>query len=101
MSLINFAQNANIGLTLLPGVLTGVKAIEDHAAAVHAAGGPNLSGADKKNLVVTSILAGVQVAAQAGEQIPNPYVATISALIDGVVAIFNASGVFNHKPATA
>lgn len=98
MSLISFTQNGVIGLTLLPGVLAGIRAVEDHAAAVHAAGGPVLSGADKKALVTSSIFAGVQIAAQAGEQIPNVYVATVSTLIDGFVSIFNASGVFSHKP---
>lgn len=101
MSLLSFAQNGAIGLTLLPGLLTGIQAIEAHADAVKAAGGPTLSGADKKALVTSSILAGVQVAAQTGEQIPNVYVATVSTLIDGLVQIFNASGIFNHKAATA
>lgn len=99
MNLVTFTNDAQIGLSILPGLLENIKAIENQSAAIAAAGGPVLSGATKKQIVTQGVLSGIQAGAQAGEQIPNVYVATISALIDGIVSIFKTSGVF--KPITA
>lgn len=70
-------------LQMLPTVLSGVKAIEDHY-------GSALPGTSKKQLLMDA----VQIAAQTGEAIPNGGVQAISTLADKVVGAFNASGVF-------
>lgn len=71
-----------------PAVITGVQAAEQSSA----------SGQNKK----AAVLAGIQAGAAAGEAIPIPQVAAISALVDLVVSIFNGLGLFQHKstPAT-
>lgn len=70
-----------------PAVLAGVQAAEQSTA----------SGADKKQAVLNAIQAG----SAEGTKIAIPQVAAISGLIDLVVSIFNALGVFSHKtPAT-
>ena len=102
-NLLAFVQNAQLSLQILPGVLAGVKGVEDQAIAIKTAGGPTLTGAQKKDLVMSTVMSSVQIAAQAGEQIPNPWVATISGLVDVVVSLFNSSGIFDHvapEPAT-
>lgn len=76
-------------LTYFPYVLASVKAVEDAAGA--------LPGATKKQIVLTSV---VNVA-KLGEQIPEPHVQLVSALIDSVVSVLNATGVFGHAAVTA
>ncbi len=73
-------------LALLPGILAGVKAVENAVGAGH--------GQAKKDIVMSGILA----AAQAGEKIDQPTVQAVSSTIDYVVSILNASGVLG-KPA--
>jgi hypothetical protein len=72
--------------TYAPAVIAGVQAAEQSTA----------SGEDKKQAVIDAIIAGSQVA----EGIPIPQVAAIGGLIDLVVSIFNALGLFRHKKAT-
>ncbi len=69
--------------TYTPAVLAGVQAAEQSGAA----------GSDKK----AAVLAGIQAGAKVGESIPAPIVSGISSLIDLVVSIFNALGLFSHK----
>lgn len=64
--------------------------------AVQAAEITNASGATKLQSTVSTILAG----SQALESAPNPNVAGIAALVNLVVSIFNATGMFNHKTKT-
>ncbi len=64
------------------------------AAAVQAAEMTGASGQSKKQAVLNAIQAGSQLAAG----VPQPQVAAISSLVNLVVSIFNALGVFSHKP---
>lgn len=95
-NLLGFVKNATLSLQILPGVLEGVKGIEDQANAIKASGGPVLTGAQKKDLVMSAVTSSIQVAAQAGEQIPNPWIATVSGLVDLVVSMLNAYNIFHH-----
>lgn len=93
-ALSGFIEKSTIALNLFPGVLAGVKAIQDHAAAVHAASGVELTGPQKKDLLMTTITSSIDVAAQVGQQIPNPWIATVSALVDVAVKMLWAGGIF-------
>lgn len=73
-------------LVYAPAVLAGVQAAEVSAA----------PGTTKLQAVVNGVLA----ASQAGEAVPNATVAGISMLVNLVVSIFNATGLFSHKAAT-
>lgn len=75
----------SLAFSLLPGILQGVLAVETAMAGA--------KGADKKQV----IMAAVGAAAAAGEKIPEQHVQVVSSLIDNVVGIFNASGVFGHS----
>ena len=66
-----------------PAVMAGVTAAEASSQ----------SGSNKKQAVLSAIQAGTKV----GETIPVPQVAAISGLIDLVVSIFNALGIFKHS----
>ena len=55
----------------------------------------SLPGATKKEIVMAS----VQAAAKVGESIPQPHIQLVSSLIDVLVGVFNASGLF-QKAAT-
>lgn len=79
--------------TFAPLAIVAVQASE---AAGNAAGA---SGAQKKAVAATAIFAGIQAGARVGETVPIPQVSAIAGLIDLVVSIFNAFGVFSHKPA--
>ena len=81
----------SLALSLLPGILQGVLAVETALAGA--------KGETKKQAILTA----VDAAAKAGEAIPEQHVQVISGLIDGVVGVFNQSGVFTHAtpPATA
>lgn len=76
-------QIDNQVLTYVPAVLAGVQAAEQSGA----------SGQSKKQAVLDGVLAG----AKAGESVQIPQVAAISGLIDLIVSIFNALGVFKKK----
>ncbi len=75
-------------LSILPATLSTIVAVENAVKA---------TGPTKKNLVLTAIV----TAAQLGEQIPQPQVAAISALIDNLVSILNQSGTFKSSQVTA
>ena len=69
-------------LGFFPYILQAVKAVEDNFASE--------PGASKKQLVLDSVL----TAAKIGEQVPQPTVALVTALIDSTVSALNASGIF-------
>ncbi len=69
-----------------PSVLTAVVAVENTAK--------SLAGATKKALVVNL----VQTAARVAEQTPNAAVSGIGCLVDIIVSILNAAGLFTHAP---
>lgn len=74
-----------------PTVLAGVLAVENAAK--------SLAGQTKKAIVVSM----VHAAAQAAEAVPNATVDAIAELVDQIVTILNASGLFGHaavQPAT-
>ena len=75
-------------LKYAPYALAGAQAVEQ------AVGSGN--GADKKTLVIAGVLAG----AHAGETVPVAQVQAISAVVETVVGVLNASGVLG-KPGTA
>jgi flagellar biosynthesis protein FliQ len=83
LSTVNTITNET--LTYAPAVLAGVQVAETTGA----------SGSSKLQAVVNGVLA----ASQAGEAVPNATVAGISALVNLVVSIFNATGIFSHKAA--
>lgn len=72
-------------LAYLPAVIAGTQAAEQSTA----------SGAAKLQAVVNGILAGSAI--EAGS--PNVNVAAVASLVNLVVSIFNATGVFSHKTA--
>lgn len=77
-------------LQYLPYVLGAVQGVETALAGA--------TGATKKQAVLTAITA----AGSVGEQVPEPHVALISKMIDTVVGMLNASGLFSHStPAPA
>ena len=76
-------------LQYLPHVLAAVIAVQQSMA-----GAP---GADKKQAVMSAILA----ASQVGEKVPEDHVKVISTLIDVLVGTLNATGWFAPKAATA
>lgn len=82
MSFITTIENDIAKYT--PTVLAGVLAVENAAK--------SLAGQTKKAIVVSM----VQTAAHAAEAVPNATVAAIAALVDQVVTILNASGLFGH-----
>lgn len=75
-------SNVVTALNYVPYVSAAVQQVEATNAA--------LPGATKKQIVMASI----QAAAKVGQQVPEAHVAVISTLIDLVVSILNASGVF-------
>lgn len=75
-------------LKYAPYALAGAQAVEQ----VIGAG----NGADKKTLVIASILAG----AHAGESVPVAQVQVIAGVVETVVGVLNASGLLG-KPGTA
>lgn len=77
-------------LKFFPYVLSGVVAVENVI-------GATASGADKKQVILDSILA----AAKVGEKVPTEVVQQVSGLIDAVVGALNSSGIFGHKPTGA
>lgn len=77
-----------LALTLLPGILQGVIAVESAMK--------ESPGAAKKQVILDAIQAGAKV----GAQVPEDNVQTVSTLIDAVVGTLNASGVFTHTPAS-
>jgi hypothetical protein len=89
MNLTTAISNVLTGLQYAPFVSTAVQAVEVSNGA--------LPGATKKQLV----LAAVQAAAKVGEAVPEAHVALISALIDTIVTVLNAAGVFGKPPAVA
>lgn len=88
MTLNSAFSNVLTGLQYLPYVTTAVQAVESTNGA--------LPGATKKQLVLSAIT----VAAKVGESVPEAHVAVISALIDTIVSLLNAAGVFG-KTATS
>lgn len=70
-------------LTYVPAVIAGVQAAEVSGAA--------------GDLKAKAVMDGIQVGSQALAQVNQPNVAAIAGLINLVVSIFNALGVFNHK----
>jgi len=74
----------SLALSLLPGILQGVTAVE---AALKGA-----PGQTKKQ----TVMAAIGAAAAVGETLPEDHVKLVSALVDQVVGVFNASGVFSH-----
>ena len=78
-------KNVILALQYAPHVAAAVQGIEATNAA--------LPGQTKKQLVLTSI----EAAAKVGESVPEPHVALISALIDTLVGVLNASGIFAKK----
>jgi hypothetical protein len=86
MTINSAFANVVTGLQYAPYVTTAVQAIETSNS--------GLPGATKKQLV----LAAITTAAKVGEAVPEPHVAVISALIDTIVNLLNAAGVFG-KPA--
>jgi len=62
-------------------------------AAIQAAETSDLSGAAKRQAVIDGILAG----ARAGETSQNVNVAAISGMIDLIVSVLNATGVFKKR----
>jgi hypothetical protein len=83
-----FANATKSIAAYLPVVLTGIFAVEQVIGASN--------GQTKKQIVLSA----VDAAAKAGEGAPNVEVASISALIDTLVGVLNASGLF-AKPAAA
>ena len=74
-------------LGYLPTILATVVAVET------AAKGLDVTGANKKQVVLDIITAG----AKGAESIPNETVAGIGTVIDTVVGAFNKSGVFTKS----
>lgn len=70
-------------VTYTPAVVAGVQAAEVSGA----------SGESK----LTAVIDGIQKGSQVAEGIPVPSVAAIAGLVNLVVSIFNALGVFKHK----
>ena len=79
----------SLALSLLPGILQAVVAVEAVMAGAN--------GQTKKQ----TVMAAIGAAAQAGETIPEDHVKLVSSLIDSVVGQLNASGVFNHAATPA
>ncbi len=71
-----------------PAVLAGVLAVEKAAA--------GLPGQTKQEIVVNTIVTGAQSAAKAAEGVSVPAVSAVGALVDIIVAILNAAGLFTH-----
>ncbi len=71
-----------------PAVIVAVQAAE----AV-----PGASGSDKQKAVVQAVLTGVEVGSQALETHSNPAVASVALLVNLVVSVFNALGLFKRK----
>jgi hypothetical protein len=89
MSTANTTLNPTIAaitshtITFAPAVIAGVQAAEMSSA----------NGTTKQQAVVNAVLAG----ARAAEGTPNPNVAAIASLVDLVVSVLNATGLFSHK----
>jgi hypothetical protein len=66
-------------------------------AAVLAAEQSRASGMAKQQAVVNAILAGARM----GESVPNANVAGVAALVDLIVSVLNATGVFSHRAPVA
>lgn len=73
----------------LPVILQAIMAVEG------AIGAGN--GATKKQIV----LAAIQAAAKVGETVDQKTVTMLSSLVDEIVGLLNASGIFGHAPAPA
>ena len=68
-----------------PAILTGIIAVEQAAK--------GLPGDSKASIVINTIAAG----AQAAQGVPVPSVQGIAALVNLMVAILNAAGLFKHS----
>ena len=80
------AVNSNV-LAFTPAVMAGVMAAEQSGA----------DGATKQQAVVNAVLGTSGVL----ESNTNPNVAGIAGLVNLVLSIFNATGIFSHKKAVA
>ena len=74
-----------LSMQYLPHVLAAVKSIEEVVGAGN--------GKTKKQIIMEAIQAGAKV----GGNVPNEHVVLISNLIDMVVTMLNASGIFKTK----
>ncbi len=93
MSFVNTVNTINANAAVYaPAAINGVLAVEQAAA--------GLPGQTKSDIVVNTIVTGTQAAAKIGEALPVPSVQAVSALVDIIVSILNAAGVFKKRNST-
>ncbi len=76
-----------IALKYFPYILQAIKITED------ALSGQNIKGQDKKSVVMSTVKSAVEL----GEKIPEDHVKVISTMIDQIVTVLNAAGIFNSS----